>query len=143
MSTAKRIICFFFEHNLPKPTCVAPTMLEELCERIQHCYATLRRSRNKRNVELLTEKFDRFQTLRNNTQQHPITCNRVCKRTQHVTSNIVAYVCTGLDAHRQHSTSSTVEYQSLISFRRILSRLHFFRRLRHMLHNAFYCTKHF
>ena len=36
--------------------------------------------------ELLAEKFDRFQTLRNNTQQHPTTCNRVCKRTQHVTS---------------------------------------------------------
>ena len=39
--------------------------------------------------ELLAEKFDRFQTLRNNTQQHPITCNRECKRTQHVTSNNV------------------------------------------------------
>ena len=37
--------------------------------------------------ELLAEKFDRFQTLRNNTQQHPTTCNRVCKRTQHVTFN--------------------------------------------------------
>ena len=37
--------------------------------------------------ELLAEKFDRFQTLRNNTQQQPTTCNRVCKRTQHVTSN--------------------------------------------------------
>ena len=35
------------------------------------------------------EKFDRFQTLRYNTQQHPTTCNRVCKRTQHVTSNNV------------------------------------------------------
>ena len=45
---------------------------------------------------LLGEKFDRFQTLRNNTQQHPTTCNRVCKRTQHVTSNNVASVCTGL-----------------------------------------------
>ena len=33
--------------------------------------------------------FDRFQTLRNNSQQHPATCNRVCKRTQHVTSNNV------------------------------------------------------
>ena len=30
--------------------CVAPTMLEELCKRIQHCCATLRRPRNKRNV---------------------------------------------------------------------------------------------
>ena len=39
--------------------------------------------------ELLAEKFDRFQTLRNNTQQHPTTCNRVCKWTQHVTSNNV------------------------------------------------------
>ena len=37
--------------------------------------------------ELLAEKFDWFQTLRNNTQQHPTTFNRVCKRTQHVTSN--------------------------------------------------------
>ena len=37
--------------------------------------------------ELLAEKFDRFQTLRNNMQQHPTTCNKVCKRTKHVTSN--------------------------------------------------------
>ena len=43
----------------------------------------------KNSWELLAEKFDRFQTLRNNTQQHPTTCNRVCKRTQHVTSNNV------------------------------------------------------
>ena len=46
--------------------------------------------------ELLAEKFDRFQTLRNNTQQHPTTYNRVWKRTQHVTFNNVASVCTGL-----------------------------------------------
>ena len=39
--------------------------------------------------ELLAEKFNRFQTLRNNAQQHPTTCNRVCKRTQHVTFNNV------------------------------------------------------
>ena len=39
--------------------------------------------------ELLAKKFDRFQTLRNNSQQHATTCNRVCKRTQHVTSNNV------------------------------------------------------
>ena len=37
--------------------------------------------------ESLAEKFDRLQTLRNKTQQHPTTWNRVCKRTQHVTSN--------------------------------------------------------
>ena len=39
--------------------------------------------------ELLAERFGRFQTLRNNTQQHPTKCNRVCKRAQHVTSNNV------------------------------------------------------
>ena len=39
--------------------------------------------------EVLAQKFDRFQTLRNNSQQHATTCNRVCKRTQHVTSNNV------------------------------------------------------
>ena len=27
--------------------------------------------------ELLAQKFDRFQTLRNNSQQHATTCNRV------------------------------------------------------------------
>ena len=35
--------------------------------------------------ELLAEKFDRFQTLRNNSQS--TTCNRVCKRSQRATSN--------------------------------------------------------
>ena len=39
--------------------------------------------------ELLAETFDRFQTLCNNTQQQPTTCNRVFKRSQHVTSNNV------------------------------------------------------
>ena len=34
-------------------------------------------------------RFDRFQTLLNNTQQHPTTSNGVCKRTQHVRSNNV------------------------------------------------------
>ena len=47
--------------------------------------------------ELLAQKFDGFQTLRNNSQQHPTTRNRVCKRTQHVTSNNVASVCTRLN----------------------------------------------
>ena len=90
--------------------------------------------------ELLAVKFDRFLNF---AQQHPTTCNRVYKRKQHVTSNNVLFVCTGLDAQRQSSTSSTVEYQSLISFSRILSRLHLLRRLRHMLNNAFHCTKYF
>jgi len=40
--------------------------------------------------ELLAQKFDRFESLRNNnSQQQATTCNRVCKRTQHVTSNNV------------------------------------------------------
>ena len=39
---------------------------------------------------MLTQKFDRFQTLHKNSQQHATTRNRVCKRTQHVTSNNVA-----------------------------------------------------
>ena len=34
--------------------------------------------------EMLAQKFDQFQTLRNNTQQHSTTCNRGCKRMQHV-----------------------------------------------------------
>ena len=66
-------------------------MLEELCKRIQHCmlrYASAI-TEQKKCWELLAEKLDRFQTLRNNTQQHPTTCNRVCKGAQHVTSNIV------------------------------------------------------
>ena len=38
----------------------------------------------------MTQKFDKFQILRNNFQQHTTTCSRqVCKRTQHVTSNSV------------------------------------------------------
>ena len=66
-------------------------MLEELRKRIQHCCSRLRRSRNKKKKcwELLADKFDWSQTLRNNTQQHPTTWNRVCKRTQYVTSNSV------------------------------------------------------
>ena len=39
--------------------------------------------------EVLSQKFDQFQLLRNNSQQHATICNRVCKRTKHVTSNNV------------------------------------------------------
>ena len=52
------------------------------------CYASAIREQ-KKCWQLLAVKFDRFQTLRNKMQQHPTTCNRVCKRTQHVTSNNV------------------------------------------------------
>ena len=58
-----------------------------------------------------SKKFDRFQTLSNNSQQHVTACKRVCKRTQHVTSNNVGgcwlannvtSVCTGLiDSYRR------------------------------------------
>ena len=54
--------------------------------------------------ELLAQKFDQFQTLHNNSQQHSTTCNRGCKRMQHVDiqqfwellTNTVASVCIGL-----------------------------------------------
>ena len=65
--------------------------------RIQHCWVTLRRSKNKKKFwELLAQKFYCCQTLRNNSQQHATTCNRVWKRTQHMTTNNVASVCKGL-----------------------------------------------
>ena len=44
--------------------------------------------------DLLAEKFDWFQTLRNNTQQHPTTCSRV--QCWELLANNVASVCTGL-----------------------------------------------
>ena len=47
--------------------------------------------------QFLAQMFDRFQSLRNNSQQHATSCNRVCKRTQHVTSNNVASICKGLN----------------------------------------------
>ena len=93
------------------PNIVAPTMLgvvacvlAVVCKRMQqlptmlgpavHTDPTLLRyasaiTEQKKCWELLAEKFDRFQTLRNNTQQHPATCNRVCKWTQLVTSHNV------------------------------------------------------
>ena len=45
--------------------------------------------RQKKCWELLARKFDRFQTLRYNSQheQHGTTCNSVYKRTQQLTSN--------------------------------------------------------
>ena len=52
--------------------------------------------------ELWAQKFDWFQTLRNNSQQHATTCNRVCKRIEQVASNNIGQcfvhfrVCVGL-----------------------------------------------
>ena len=54
--------------------CVAPTMLDEQCKRIQHCCATLRRSRNKRNIGSCWRKrltgFKIYATTPNNMQHH-------------------------------------------------------------------------
>ena len=61
-------------------------MLEELCKQIQHCCATLRRSRNKRNVgSCWLKSLTGFKLW----QQHPTTCKRGCKRRQRLTSNNV------------------------------------------------------
>ena len=53
-------------------------MLEELCKRIQHCCASLRRSRNKRNVGSCRLKsltgFKPCATTRSNIQQHATGC---------------------------------------------------------------------
>ena len=43
----------------------------------------------KKCCDLFAQNFDRFQILHKNSQQHATTCSRVCKRTQHVTSNNV------------------------------------------------------
>ena len=47
-------------------------------------------------LRVVSSKFYWCQTLRNDSQQHATTCNRVCKRTQHMTTNNVASVCKGL-----------------------------------------------
>ena len=52
----------------------------------------------------------------NFAQQHPTTRNRVCKRTQHVTSNNVAPVCTGLDVIARifpENDKFTASYQTM------------------------------
>ena len=57
---------------------------KELGKRIQHCNAcTSVITEHKKRWELLAQEFDRFQILRNNSQQYATTCNTVCKRTQH------------------------------------------------------------
>ena len=79
--------------------CVAPTMLGELCKRIQHCCAKLRRSRNKRNVGSCWLKsltgFKLCATTRNNMQQGvqtDVTCN--IQQYWGLLTNNVASFCT-------------------------------------------------
>ena len=79
--------------SLCKP-CVMSVRGPNTVGRAVQTYPTLLRyasviTEQKKFWEFLAEKFDRFQTLRNNTQQHLTKCNRVYKRTQHVTSNNV------------------------------------------------------
>ena len=64
-------------------------MLEELCKRIQHCCATLQWSQNKRNVgSCWLKSLTGFKLCATTCNK----CNRVCKRTQHVTSNNLLHV---------------------------------------------------
>ena len=93
---------FFLSLGCVRTDATTPTLLRQKCWELLNCVragsgvqtdATLLRygsaiTEQKKCWELLAEKCDRFQTLRNNTRQHPTTCNKV-KRTQHVTSNNV------------------------------------------------------
>ena len=78
-----------------------PTMLEELCKRIQHCYATFRLSRNKRNVGSCWLKsltgFKLCATTSDNMQQGvqtDATCN--IQQCWELLANNLESVCTGL-----------------------------------------------
>ena len=62
-------------------------MLEELFKQIQHCPLCFGDHWTKEMLELLGQKFDWFQPLPKHCQQRALTCNRACKRRQHVTSN--------------------------------------------------------
>ena len=85
----------------------------------------------KKCCEMLTQQFDRFQTLHKNSHQHAPTRDRVCKRTQHVTSNNVgggggrllasnaASVRTGLYNIRGLSDVLLVLWSRAIGFERI------------------------
>ena len=92
---------------------MAPTMLEELSKPIQHCCATPRLSRNKRNVgNCWLKSLTAFKLC-------ATTRNRVCKRTQHVTSNSVGSCCVRLHAvlhqrvgeHKNMSSSTDKHYE--------------------------------
>ena len=78
------------------PEVLWPTMLEELCKRIQHCCATLRWSRNKRNVGSCCLKsftgYKIWPKTPNKMQQHARTGKRMWKRTQHVTPTMLEVV---------------------------------------------------
>ena len=90
-------------------TYAATTTLKEQCERIQHCWATFRRSHQKKCWELLAQKFYQFQTLPNNSHattrnnmqqgvQTDATCN--IEQCWELVANNVASICTGLKPHQ-------------------------------------------
>ena len=74
---------------------MAPTMLEELCKRIQHCCTTLRRSRDKIRVGSCWLKsltgFELCATTTNNMQQN---ATLLANNSQHFWMLHVASVCT-------------------------------------------------
>jgi len=79
-------------------------MLEKLCKRIQRCFATLRRSRNERNVESYWFKgvtgFNLCAATHNNMQQGvqtAVTCS--IQKCWELLANNVASVCMGLDSY--------------------------------------------
>ena len=61
-------------NNVGRALKTVPTLL---------CYFALI-TKQKKCWELLTQNFDQFQNLRNNSQQHSSICNRMCKQMQHV-----------------------------------------------------------
>ena len=79
-------------------------MLEELCKRIQHCCASLRPSRNKRDFGICWLKsltgFILCATTPNKqeTTYIDMQLDSVCKRTQHVTYNNVSSACKGFES---------------------------------------------
>ena len=66
--------------------CVTPTMLEELCKRIQHFCAMLRAIKEQKKCWVVGSVV---WPISNFAQQLPTTCKRVCKGTKHVTFNNV------------------------------------------------------
>ena len=69
---------------------------------VQHCWELLRP------FARVAKTFTGFNLCVTKSQQHATTYNRVCKYTQHVTSNNVAFVCSGRDVHRQYRNKKFV-----------------------------------
>ena len=108
-------------HKTLKTMCNAPAWPQqcwkELGKRIQPCYAcTSAITEREKCWELLAKKFDRFQTLRNNSQQYATICNRVCKRTQYHERLRIFWVVVG----QQHGVCLYIALYKLIERKRYL-----------------------